>query len=158
MARIPLTEAEADRIVQAMKRIRQDMQWYKAHPNESWLKCELEVENDLHVNLKLNLNWNVEIPSLFSFSLILSNAYPIRRLDLNKSHKNRHTDNALWQAETHKHKWTDRCQDSFAYTPSDISGNRIEEVFTQFCTECNIEFSGRFQPLPPKQLTLRELE
>src|SRR5205823_2862628 len=115
-----------------------------------------DVENSLKANLKLCLNWNTEEPSLFSFSLILSNAYRIRGLDFNGSHKNRHTDATRWLAETHKHKWTDLCRDSFAYTPRDITAEHIEEVFRQFCAECNIEFTGRFASAPPRQLSLPE--
>ena len=154
MARIPLTEQEAERIVQDRKRVGEDVQWRKADEGESWLKCELNVENSLRANLKLYLNWNTEEPMLFSFSLILSNAYRIRGLDFNGSHKNRHTDRKRWQSETHKHKWTDACRDSFAYTPNDITAELIEEVFRQFCVECNIEFTGGFSSAPPKQLNL----
>ncbi len=155
MARIPLTGEEADRIIQVQKQISQDVQW-RQDINESWVKCELEVENTMKVNLKLHLNQNSYEPSLFSFSLILNNAYRIRGLDFNGSHKNRHMDDRQWHAETHKHKWTDRCRDSFAYTPTDITANILEEVFRQFCSECSIEFSGRFRSPPPRQLGLFE--
>lgn len=158
MARIPLTEQEAERILQDRKRITEDVQWRKADEGEFWLKCELDVENSLKANLKLHLNWNVEEPSLFSFSLILSNAYRIRGLDFNGSHMNRHSDTTRWMAETHKHKWTDLCRDSFAYTPRDITADGIQEVFRQFCAECNIQFSGRFSSAPPRQLNLPESE
>src|SRR2546428_6862236 len=154
MARIALTEQEVDRILQARKLIKEDVQWHKADQGESWLKCELNVENSLKVNLKLFLNWNTEESTLFSFSLILSNAYRIRGLDFNGSHKNRHTDTTRWLFQTHKHKWTDSCRDSFAYTPQDITADLIQEVFKQFCTECNIEYEGRFSAAPPRQMIL----
>jgi len=150
MARIPLTDAEVEKILQTPKLIQEDVQWY-LDANQSWAKCELNVENQLKLNLRLYLNWNTEEQSMFSFSLILSNAYRIAGLDFNGSHKNRHTDNSAWRGETHKHKWTERCRDSWAYTPEDTMDGSIENVLNAFCKECHIEFKGKFTTLPSKE-------
>lgn len=153
MTRIALTEKEAQRILQATKIIRENVVW-QLDNNASWAKCSLNVENKLRVNLKMYLNCNNEERSFFSFSLILSNAYCIKRLDVNGSHKNRHADKNLWQGETHKHEWTDICRDSYAYTPDDISGKDIEVIFRQFCNECKVDFQGEFGRVPPQQISL----
>ena len=157
MAKIGLTEAEVERIVLAPKSISKDVEWH-FNQNESWAKCELNVENDLKVNLKAYINVNMEETSLQSFSLILSNAYCIRRLDVNGSHRNRHSDDNLWQITSHKHKWTDACRDSYAYTPDEVVGKKVDDNFRLFCKECNIQFKGVVKPLPPKQLDFEGVE
>lgn len=153
MARIPLTDAEVQKILQIPKVVNEDVVWHLT-PNQSWAKCELNVENKLKTNLKLYLNWNCDEPSLFSFSLIQNNAYRIAGLDFNGSHKNQHTDDKVWKGETHKHRWTEKCRDSWAYTPENITNKDIREVFKIFCKECNIEFKGKFSLLPSRQMQL----
>lgn len=150
MARAPLTDLEVEQVLQAPKIINEDVQW-RLDPYQCWAKCELNVENELKANLRLYMNWNLEEPSLFSSSLVLNNAFRIAGIDFNGSHRNRHADNNLWRGETHKHKWTEKCRDSWAYTPEDIFRKEIQEVFKIFCKECNIKFKGKFLSLPPKQ-------
>jgi hypothetical protein len=155
MAKILLTEQQADHIITARKSINTDVEWgYRV--NEGYAKCQLTVSNTLGMNLKVYANVNMEEQTIFSFSLILSNAYRIRGLDVSGSHKNKHTDSNEWRGETHKHKWSDRCRESFAYTPKEIvpSGD-IAQGFRIFCEECNIDFGGEVRPLPPKQLGMK---
>ena len=150
MAQVPLANLEVNKILQAPKVVKEDIRW-RTDPSQAWAKCELGVKNKLKANLKLYLNWNTEEQSLFSFSLVLNNAYRIAGIDFNGSHRNRHTDNNLWITKTHKHKWTEECRNSWAYTPEDITGKKAEDVFQTFCRECNIDFQGRFFGLPPRQ-------
>lgn len=157
MTRIPLNEAEVDRIMKATKSIIQDIQWEK-NPNESWFKSEVEVKNKLKLNLKMHLNVNSKDYRLYSFTLILNNAFRITGIDVNGSHKNKHTDSNNWKGETHKHKWTDRCRDGWAYTPNDIEENSIESAFISFCKECEIDYKGKFDTLPPRQISLSRLK
>lgn len=157
MARIPLNEVEVTRIMQASKSIIQDIYWEK-NPNESWFKSEVEVKNKLRLNLKMHLNVNSKYYDLYSFTLILNNAFRIAGIDLNGSHKNKHTDSNGWKGETHKHKWTDRCRDGWAYTPDDIEETSMETAFISFCKECAIDFKGKFNNLPPRQTSLVRLE
>jgi len=154
MARIPLTEIEVNKILSSPKDIIENIDWI---PSGSWHKCELNVGNKLKVDLKLFINVNSRIPALYSLSLILSNCYRIAGLDVNGSHTNKHTDRNKWKNETHKHRWTDVCRDSWAYTATDIVTLSIEEAFSTFCKECNINFRGNFRTLPPKQMTLFEV-
>lgn len=155
MARILLTENEVNRIISASKRIKEDVRWeYKQ--NEGYAKCQLTVENTLRVNLKMVANVNMEEPTIYSFSLILSNAYRIRGLDVSGSHKNKHTDHNEWRGITHKHRWSDRCREAFAYTPQEnIAAGEIDKTFRLFCEECNIDFQGEVLTLPPKQLPMK---
>jgi len=99
MARIPLNEAEVAKIMQTSKAIVQDIHWEK-NPNESWFKSEVEVKNRLRLNLKMHLNANARDYCLYSFTLILNNAFRIAGLDVNGSHKNKHTDSNNWMGET----------------------------------------------------------
>jgi len=57
----------------------------------------------------------------------------------------------------YKHKWTDRCRDGWAYTPDDIKDISIETAFISFCKECEIDFKGNFNTLPPRQISLLRL-
>jgi hypothetical protein len=151
MARILLTEQQADDIISAPKGISGNVEW-AYRPLEGYAKCQLPVNNNLRMNLKVYGNVNMEEPAIFSFSLILNNAYRIRGLDVNGSHGNKHTDNNEWRGETHKHKWSDRCREAFAYTPMEtMYPNDIGQTFKVFCDECNIDFKGAVKPLPPKQ-------
>lgn len=155
MARILLTEQEVQRIIVANKRINGDVEW-QYRPNEGYAKCQLPVVNTLAVNLKMVANVNMEEQIIYSFSLILSNAYRIRGLDVSGSHKNKHTNNSEWRGTTHKHRWSDSCRESFAYTPEEnILPQNIENAFRTFCKECNIDFEGRVKTLPPKQLSMK---
>jgi Pyruvate/2-oxoacid:ferredoxin oxidoreductase delta subunit len=157
MAKMLLTEQQADRIITARKSINTDVEWgYRV--NEGYAKCQLTVSNPLGMNLNLKVygNVNMEEPTIFSFSLILSNAYRIRGLDTSGSHKNKHTDSNEWRGKTHKHKWSDRCREAFAYTPEEtIPSDDITQGFKAFCKECNIDFAGEVRPLPPKQLGMK---
>jgi hypothetical protein len=155
MARILLTEQQADSIVRAQKSINQNVEWAYS-PYEGYAKCQLTVANTLGMNLKVYGNVNMEELTIFSFSLILSNAYRIRGLDVSGSHKNKHTDSNEWRGKTHKHKWSDRCREAFAYAPGEtIPSDDIAQAFKAFCDECNIDFVGEVRSLPPKQLDMR---
>jgi hypothetical protein len=84
----------------------------------------------------------------------MSRNFPISRFDAGGSHQNRHTNNERWLDQGHKHRWTDLCRDSFAYTPSDIDTSSIASAFRSFCKEIGVEFEGKVEPLPPSQTAL----
>jgi hypothetical protein len=153
MARVALTEDQVSRILGAPKVIKEDLRWTsKDHPE--WVGCELNVENQLKVTLHIYANANLVDRSKYSFTLVMSRNYPIARLDAGGSHQNRHTDDGRWFGEAHKHRWTDRCRDSFAYTPTDIDTGTLESAFGSFCREIGVEFQGQVEPLPPSQTAL----
>ena len=155
MARILLTEQQADRIIAAAKSINTDVEW-AYRPTEGYAKCQLTVASSLRMNLKVYGNVNMEEPTIFSFSLIFNNAYRMRGLDVSGSHKNKHTDSNEWRGKTHKHKWSDRCREAFAYTPTEvIQTQNLAQAFKTFCSECNIDFAGQVKPIPPKQFGMK---
>lgn len=155
MARTPLTAQTVDGIISASKSIQGDVMW-AYRPIEGYTKCQIAVNNELGLNLKIYGNLNMEETSIFSFSLILNNAYRIRGLDVNGSHGNKHTDRNEWRSKTHKHKWSDHCREAFAYTPEDIFNPKdIEQAFKTFCQECNIDFKGVVKTIPPKQIGMK---
>jgi hypothetical protein len=153
MARVALTEDQIARILAAPKIVREDIRWgSKDHPD--WVGCELAVENQLKVTLHVHASANLIDRSKYSFTLVMSGNFPIARFDAGGSHQNRHTDNERWVGQAHKHRWTDVCRDSFAYTPSDIDTSTMESAFRSSCEEIGVEFQGVVEPLPPSQTVL----
>ncbi len=144
MARIPLTEDEAERLVAAPKTITGDLVW--SHDvDRGWAKSELRVTSDLGVDLRLYANINMKEPSLFSFALLVNRVFRIRGLCINKGHVNKHTNKEKWSPGTHNHRWTDACRDRFAYTPAEDISLDVGEAFQQFCAECSITFNGQIK-------------
>lgn len=81
----------------------------------------------------------------------MNNAFRVRGLDVNGSHGNRHTNSERWVGRTHKHRWTDPCQGRFAYTPTDILSQTVDEQLREFCVESGITGSVTLDSLPPSQ-------
>jgi hypothetical protein len=156
MPRISLTEIEADRIIASPKSIRGDLAW-AYNLDEGWAKSEIRVVNDMGVDLRMYANVNMKEQSLFTFALSVSRAFRIRGLCANRGHENKHTNREAWRPGTHKHRWTDRCRDRFAYEPEEEISEDLEEAFRQCCTECNIDFQGQVRPLPARQPRLGEV-
>jgi hypothetical protein len=153
VARVALTEQEVARILAARKVIREDLRWAsKDHPD--WVGCELNIESQMKITLHLHASANLVDRSKYSFTLVMSRNFPIARFDAGGSHHNRHTNDEQWLAHSHKHRWTDTCRDSFAYSPSDIDAGSIESAFRSFCLEIGVEFEGTFEPVPPSQAGL----
>jgi len=44
----------------------------------------------------------------------------------------------------HKHRWSDRERDQWAYVPADITASDRHGVLLQFLAECNIRFDGLY--------------
>jgi hypothetical protein len=89
-----------------------------------------------------------DVPILTAASI---NGTRIRALCVNGSHTNRHTNTERWVRQMHKHKWTDRCMDRFAYTPEDITATDTQGQFAQFCAECGIACEAKLEDVPPFQ-------
>jgi hypothetical protein len=147
MARFPITETECNQIIAMPKTITSDISW-TSKPNKSWSACRLDVQTNARLNLEIRITVNNDDPSKFSIVLLLNALYRIKGLCFRGSHENKCTDKLRWNSQLHKHIWSDSCPGGHAYTPSDITGSTLQEVFNQFCNECNITFSGYFKPLP----------
>lgn len=154
MAGTPLTQAEANRVIDSRKRIDGDIGWdYDPSRNQTWARFEKDVVNDLGLNLRVYGNANLVVPKS-SFALVLNGAFRLVGLDVNGSHANKHTNNQEWRGQTHKVRWTDRCRDRLAFTPGEAIPDDLGCAFREFCAECRIEFVGRVKPLPELQLSL----
>ena len=157
MASLPLTEAEADRIIATEKQITGDINWeYDPAHNQAWAKFEKEVENGSRLNLVVYGNTSLVIEGKASFSLILNGNFRVFSLDVNGSHRNKHTDHNEWRGETHKQRWTDLCRSGFAYTPNERIPSDVNAAFREFCRECNIDFPGRIRDVPVFQSAFGE--
>ncbi len=152
MAKFSITEKECSEILALRKRIKDDISWTQK-PNKSWSTAKVTVENAVRMKLEIRITVNNEESSKFSVIFLLNGTYRIWGLDVGGSHNNKCTDNKRWDCQIHKHCWNDACPGGHAYTPVDITGTTLREIFEQFCNECNIEFEGYFNPLPiQKQL------
>ena len=149
MASLALTEAEANQIIVAEKRILGDITWkYEPARNQTWARFEKEVENRLGLNLVVYGNTNLIVRDKSSFSLVLNGSFRVFGLDVNGSHRNKHTDSNEWKGQTHKQRWTDLCRNRFAYTPDEIIPSDANAAFREFCRECSIDFTGRVREVP----------
>ncbi len=150
MARVALTDDQIARILSAPKTVRENINW-RPRGNVAWVGCEVQVENPLKVTLHIYVNANLLDRRKYGFALILSRNYRIASFESNGSHDNRHTNNEKWRSQPHKHRWTEVCRDSFAYTPKDIDTSSLESAFRSFCMEIGVDFGGTIEPLPATQ-------
>ena len=123
---------------------------WQVSPNKYWLRIEIPVKNTKSASLKLCITACQEFPERCRFALLYNTTLPIRRLCIESSHSNKHTNRDKWVATTHLHKWTDRCQDRLAVATT-ISGASIQENLEQFCAECNIECLATIANMPSHQ-------
>lgn len=151
MLEAPITEHEIDQILRAPIKILDNVIWQKKQ-NNIWFESILKVIHPQRgIRLEMRLSVNDLDRNKYSFSL-LWDIHRIRGLDLGGSHKNNHTDNNRWNQELHKHKWTDTCRGSWAYTPQNFPIQTIEESFKEFCRESGISFNGKWSNPPHSQM------
>jgi len=157
MASAPLAEAQVIEIIASEKRFVGDIRWeYDPVHNQTWAKFEKDVENVLGLNLVVYGNTSLVIEGKSSFSLVLNGNFRVFSLDVNGSHRNKHTDHNEWRVQTHKQRWTDICRSGFAYTPNEPIPTDANSAFRDFCRECNIDFSGHIREVPSFQPALGE--
>ncbi|MBM3298968.1 MAG: hypothetical protein FJY85_03340 [Deltaproteobacteria bacterium] len=138
MPDIRVDEAEADRILDLPKRIRENNQW-KQGDDRNWF-MEVPVEASEQMSLRLYGRYN---PRTGNYTFILFHGRTnLRRLDVGKIHHNPECDNV---GAVHKHRWTDRYHDKWAYVPSDVDSSALlDGVFRAFLSECRTELEARF--------------
>ena len=115
-----------------------------------WAKIEVPVMCSLPKAPMLRICISISSDKR-SFVLLWSRTIRVRGLCIDGSHNNRHTNSERWVWRTHKHKWSDRCHDRFAYTPTDITATDVQGQFVQFCAECGITGSATLPELPKMQ-------
>ena len=122
--------------------------------HKSWYRIVLPVTcpESLRTELRIVVGVNAIDPSKFSITLFWHRTVRVRGLDFNGSHSNSHVNTEEWERRTHKHSWRDACESEFAYTPTDITGRTVQEVFPEFCTECGIACQAVLPELPPASM------
>ena len=146
MARFAVTEEECNRILSMPKTVDAKVSWV-SKANKSWSACRLEVVNEANLNLEIRITVNNYQLEKFSIVLLLNGIHRIKGLCYAGSHINKCSDGKRWTCQLHKHSWSDICPGGHAYTPNDITGTTLGDVFDQFCNECNVTFTGDFRPL-----------
>lgn len=154
MPAAPVTEAEVAAILVGPLVIDQAIRW--SYKSDTWAEASVPVDHPRRgVQLSLTITINLEVPTKFSFSLLINRGIRIIGLDGSGSHANTHTDRNKWVRQTHEHRWTDACHGSWAYSvtyPADL-----ESAFRDFCRRHGITFNGIWIDPPPVQLGLEEL-
>lgn len=147
-----LSEADVDELLNdGGLTIGKNIRW-KMRKGQLFYEFRVPVLNQFRgevLNLELVGTKNAQLHR-YSFVLMLDNRR-IRGLCPFGTHRNRHTKRGP-VASPHKHKWTDHCQDSFVYSPNDISDvNDIPTTLVEFLKECGINLTVSFEPPPPTQ-------
>jgi len=137
-----LSEAEAERIIGLPKRISGQINWQQRDDGNWYTEMPVEAEEQLPLRLYGRFN-----PRTGNYTFILfCGRLNLRRLDVGKRHHNPECDNV---DTPHKHTWTDRFRDKWAYGPTEMEDtDSISGTFAKLLTECNIALDGRFVEPP----------
>lgn len=145
-----LTDGEADALLACVKNVIAPVEWIPH--DRKWFRMAVEVSNSLDERLKLTGNISRDTPGRSSWTFTWgdkrANEFPeqLRRLDLRGKHLG-NADGAVWDYETHKHRWTQADGDREAYTPIDIPHEKpgsamtrddYRVIFEAFAAECGI--------------------
>jgi hypothetical protein len=150
MAVPKVTEAEVDALLSSGSLSISRIGRWDVSADKAWAKIEIAVECSKPKTPPLRICLSVSADKR-SFVLLWSRTIRVRGLCTDGSHNNRHTNSERWIWRTHKHKWSDRCHDRFAYTPTDITATEIQGQFVQFCAECGIACVVTLPELPKMQ-------
>lgn len=150
-----LNEADIDELFnQGQLAIKKDVKW-KRKRGLSHYEFVVPVENRFRgeqLNLLLKGTKNCQTRD-YSYCLLF-NKQRIRSLDPYKRHTNRFPKKERIEG-THKHKWCDQINSSYAYKPNDITDDtNMELTFREFLNECFITFTGKYTDPPPGQLQI----
>ena len=145
-----LTDSEfKDFIEDSNKIINGDIEWQEDedHSPSVEFRVSLQSINDYPVFVKGS--YNPLIPAL-TYAIIHRQAKRIYALDMGKEHPN---PDRTPVGEIHKHRWTEKYRDKWAYRPQDITALVTEpvEVWKQFCEEASIRHNGVMRSPPPVQ-------
>jgi hypothetical protein len=145
-----LSEAEAERIIGMPKRIVGSSQWRKRGDGNWYMEMPVEAEEQLPLRLYGRFN-----PRTGNYTFIFfCGEVNLRRLDVGKRHHNPECEDI---GEVHKHKWTNRFRDKWAYEPVEVrTTDPIAMAFGIFLNECSIALEGRFVG-PPQEYRRRSL-
>lgn len=168
-----ITEEEADAIMSRASdlHIMQPILWGKNPGKSDEWRFNVSVFSALDENLTLTARVNQAYPFVSHWALVWGDkrlgerSVNLRRLDLRDSHTNP-DDRQEWIRKTHKHLWSARYGERFAYTPDDIPHDRrvppvvqdsLKCIFEAFVRECGIQLvSPGYQWSEPPIGGLRE--
>jgi hypothetical protein len=119
--------------------IKSEFRWHRVGRTnwkaEAWLEETYEG-----ARVKLVGTYNSRTHNL-SYTLVWAGCR-IRSLDIGgPPHPN--PDGALLPTP-HKHRWTDKHRDRWAYTPTDILSRGLRGIFYEFLGECNVSMEGDY--------------
>jgi hypothetical protein len=155
MAVAKASEHEVDSLVESGTLSVAGIYAWKIGDNKHWIKVVIPVKtNAKNLSLRICITVNSQDDSRRNFTLLWNNCIRVRALCMEGSHSNKHTNAERWLSRTHKHKWTDKCQDRFAYTPTDLTASDVQSQLEQFCAECGIDCSATLASIPPLQKDL----
>jgi hypothetical protein len=152
---MPLSDADFTSILEdKSKKIVGDIEWLEDEDHSPALEFRAEVKSEKGWPLFIKGSYN-SLAMALTYALILQTDGRIYGLDLGKGHIN-HSPQRLQVGEKHKHRWTEQYRDKNAYIPEDITAPVSDPlaVWSQFCTESNIEHDGEMKPLPSTQQEL----
>lgn len=155
-----LKDVEAEALLARPKSIGATVEWKPA--NAQNLRMSVAVENALGENLALTGRISATYPGRSGWCLVwgqkAASEHPeaIRRLDLRDTHRN--PDGEWWRRKTHKHRWSEADNNSWAYTPTDIpheipgsnvTEDNYREIFEAFAAECGITLGDGYRWTDP---------
>jgi hypothetical protein len=98
MAVLQIREIQVDALLQEGElRIEGEYVW-QTSPHKNWLRVEIPVSNSKNASLKLSITACPEFPERYRFALLYNTTLPIRRLCVELSHRNKHTNRDKWTA------------------------------------------------------------
>ena len=155
----PLSEVEVDHIDgQTHLKVAEPVAWVREGHHVKAVVSVVGV--GVNTNLVMDLLIKTKMPGQYTYQLRQKPGVNLRRLDVRGSHTNRaETGNEeVWRFRTHKHRFRDRFEDTFAYTPDDIPDTASSplcpepdehgRVFDAFCAECGIDPAGQWTDPP----------
>jgi hypothetical protein len=140
---VPTTQ-EADLLVSIRKWLREPVRWQRVKCKPTRYRFDVSVLCfEAKADLRLIGNY---VQRGWGFTLLLDDAYVIRRLDKELFAEHRNPDGRKLPGE-HKHRWTEEFAAQEAYLPADIDFGDVNAAFQGFLAECNISLQSIYQPL-----------
>jgi len=131
-----VSKAEIDGIYDMDKVIEEDWEWKRRGPN-------LEGEATVYcLNEDVNLTLKAWKRRSYGFCLLYKSSKVVRRWDMSTPHTN--PDGEVI-TDPHKHYWTEKHEDAYAYSVDDVATDDVHQAFLDFLDECNIELRGTYQ-------------
>lgn len=141
MFNLPISEQEAQNIINMGKIIDEDIEWANSSDKAYTVEFTVPIKIDYPCKLILIGSYNYRIER-FSFTILYNNEARIKSLDIGTDHRNPGEKTKI--GKKHKHTWTNKYKDKWSYVPDDITtGAKVDKVLYEFLKECNIIYKGK---------------